>query len=156
MVRSLFRLALLLLAIPPLLSSPSASPDIPSTEVISTEISPTDTAQDVHKPPPPYTIFVSIPSFLDGELPYTITTLLSTAIRPETLHITILNIESPTTAAYRLQKKIPPPFHNYTNVNVLSLTAAEAKTRNLIGAGAARAYIQEFYDNETYYLQLDR
>lgn len=85
-------------------------------------------------------IFVSVASFRDEELPKTINSLFSNADHPEDIHVGIVSQE--------LRNK-HPKFDN-ENVKVMELHVREAK-----GAGYARSRAMEMYDGEDYFFQID-
>lgn len=86
------------------------------------------------------TIFVSIASYKDSELQFTVDTLLTRAIHPDRLNIVIA------------QQDYPERFitFNHSNVHCLNYDYVESQ-----GVCWARNLIQNHYNNEDYFLQID-
>ena len=85
-------------------------------------------------------IFVSIASFRDSELPKTVDSLLSNADNPQDIHIGIVSQD--------LKNK----HHRFSgdNIKVIEMHVREAR-----GAGYARSRAMELYDGEDYFFQID-
>lgn len=93
------------------------------------------------------TIFCSIASFRDPELVPTLNSLLENAKHPEKIHFTICLQNDTLEDFERDQLK---DFKNDPRFTIINVKANETK-----GTCWARAKIQEFYNNEDWYLQLD-
>lgn len=87
------------------------------------------------------TIFVSIASYRDTELPLTINSLIQNADFPQNLHIAVVD---QSTKSERLDLS--------TSSNIKSIWI---HPRNARGAGYARAQAQRMYENEDWFLQID-
>lgn len=85
-------------------------------------------------------IFVSIASFRDLELPKTVDSLISNADDPDSLHIGIVSQD--------LKNKHPK--YDNSNIKVMEVDAKQAK-----GAGYARSLAMDLYDGEDYFFQID-
>lgn len=87
------------------------------------------------------TIFVSIASYRDVELPLTINSLIQNADVPQNLHIGIVDQSTNSESI---------DISNYKNTKSLWMHPRDAR-----GAGYARAQAQTMYDNEDWFLQID-
>lgn len=86
-------------------------------------------------------IFVSLASYRDSELPFTIKSMLENADYPENLHIGIVQ---QSTKSERID------FSTNSHVSEIWIPAQNAR-----GAGFARAEAQKMYNNEHWFLQID-
>jgi len=87
------------------------------------------------------TIFISIASFRDPELPYTIKSAIDNASNPENLHFGVV---------YQGLPLEMPNFDSVPNLSLVTMHSKEAR-----GAGYARAKAMELYNNQDYFLQID-
>ena len=88
-------------------------------------------------------IFVSIASYCDPVLPFTIERALATAARPDALHFGVVN-QVPVA-----ESRLPRPAGG------ARLTEIRIEPRDARGPCWARAVAMSLYDGEAWYLQLD-
>lgn len=87
------------------------------------------------------TIFVSIASYRDSEMPLTVKSLIENAAHPENLHIGVVQ---QSTKRERVDLSV------YPNVSEIWMRPQDAR-----GAGFARARAQEMFKGEDFFLQID-
>ena len=89
-------------------------------------------------------IFVSVASYRDTELPFTIKSIVSKADHPENLHVSIVQ--------QCTKRELIPFEHDVTPSRITNVWvhALDAK-----GAGYARSIAQQPYDGEDFFLQVD-
>jgi hypothetical protein len=90
------------------------------------------------------TIFVNIPSYMDGELPFTIGTLFTHAAKPERVHVSIVD-----------QCEIGKELHTTLAPFAHAITYLALDYRQARGVCFARALGAQAYRGEDIYLQLD-
>lgn len=87
------------------------------------------------------TIFVSIASYRDPELKWSIKSAIDNATNPEKLHFGVV---------YQGLPQEMPDLDFVTNLSLITMHSKEAR-----GAGYARAKAMELYKEEEYFLQID-
>lgn len=87
------------------------------------------------------TIFISIGSYRDTELPHTISSLIENADQPENLHIGVVQ---------QCQPRERVDFSKNSHVREIWMPSKSAK-----GAGYARSAAQSLYKNEDWFMQID-
>lgn len=92
------------------------------------------------------TIFVQIASYRDPELPKTLKSILDNADHPDNLHICIC-LQYCRQDSFNDDLK---PYFNHPNIKIIGVDYIHSK-----GACWARNKIQQYYNNETYTLQID-
>jgi hypothetical protein len=92
---------------------------------------------------------------MDSELVPTIADMLEKAAYPDRVNVTAFAQERAGTMAYRKQNPESAPFYNLANVHVREMDVAKALEQGMLGAGAARSYVQQYYSGEDFYMQLD-
>lgn len=98
------------------------------------------------------TIFVSIASFRDSEMPHTVLSCIQNADQPQNLHIGIVDQSTPREAYRDFLGKDKVTAAKFRGAHVESIWFDSKSAR---GAGWARAHAQSMYKNEDFFLQID-
>ncbi|GMI15240.1 hypothetical protein TrVE_jg249 [Triparma verrucosa] len=96
------------------------------------------------------TIFVSIASYRDPEINTTLEELYKYASHPDLIYTVVHFQESEEFLAHGPSEYLPPNLASNKNIKLIP-----GRYEDAAGAGASRSLIQQEYNGEDYYLQLD-
>ena len=96
------------------------------------------------------TIFVSIASYRDPEINTTLEELYKYASHPDLIYTVVHFQESEEFLAHDPSEYLPPNLASNKNIKLIP-----GRYEDAAGAGASRSLIQQEYNGEDYYLQLD-
>ena len=97
-----------------------------------------------------WTIFISIASYRDPEINQTLDGMISKAVHPDLLRVTVHFQETEEFLSVDPKEYLPENLALNPNIKLIP-----GDYKNAAGAGPSRSLIQQYYNNETYYMQLD-